>query len=44
MNTEDNSCNKSFSLEGGWATNSGIDQQVHHLCNGRESFLEVYET
>jgi hypothetical protein len=21
-----------------------IDQQVHHLCNKRESFLEVYET
>jgi hypothetical protein len=25
MNTEDNSCNKSFSLEGGWATNCGRD-------------------
>jgi hypothetical protein len=25
MNTEDNSCNKSFSLEGGWATNCGSD-------------------
>jgi hypothetical protein len=24
--------------------NCRIDQQVHHLCNERESFLEVYET
>ncbi len=24
--------------------NCRIDQQVHHLCDERESFLEVYET